>query len=596
MNRRQKLVQQQFLNNEQAVIKRLEYIYDQSLNEIQAKIRNLEFTIGDLTEEYDWMDDTDPKKAVVKSKIQSKIYQKQYQERLQAQVDGILKKMQTKEFLTVSDYLDTCYEDGFVGSLFDLHGQGVPLTIPLNQESMVKAVQLDSKISKGLYTRLGEDVDVLKKRITSEVTRSIATGTGFQQTAKQLANQTKIGYNNAVRIARTEGHRIQCSATHDAAQQAKNRGADIVKMWDATLDGKTRESHVAVDGQIREVDKPFSNGLMFPGDPAGGAAEVVNCRCAYLQKARRWLDGSFTKVNNFTKQIESFDRPEDYEEFKKGFFSPENKKFMNYAQQMEAKYSKDWNRILDQMTDREYEHYSRLLGTNPVYNTPKRAKMPSPNAKLQTISGANCWVEELASYGFTDGTRSGVIKTAPAVVYTVPDGTRFVYPKQYDRRHQTLEPEQAIEIWQRVPENVRNKIQKTVEVVDYHNPRDVSWRMKYKNFKHSYATGGEKITLYRWDYPHDPDYLLHAFCHEGGHYIDYHLPGTDIKNRYCRQTDWQNAMAKDLATSGKKSWRAYGENSPLEDFADSVGYYITEHASFAATFPERTKLLDKILK
>jgi hypothetical protein len=143
MNRRQKLVQQQFLNNEQTVVKRLEYIYDQSLTEIQAKIRNLEFAIGDLTEAYEWMDDTDPQKAVIKSKIQSKIYQKQYQEQLQAQVEGILKEMQTKQFLTVSDYLDTCYEDGFVGSLFDLHGQGVTLTMPLNQESMVRAVQLD---------------------------------------------------------------------------------------------------------------------------------------------------------------------------------------------------------------------------------------------------------------------------------------------------------------------------------------------------------------------------------------------------------------------------------------------------------------------
>jgi hypothetical protein len=284
-------------------------------------------------------------------------------------VEGILQELQTKQFLTVSDYLDLCYEDGFVGSLFDLHGQGVPMAMPLNQESMVKAVQLDSKISKGLYTRLGEDVDLLKKKITAQVSRSIATGVSFQQTAKQLAGYTRIGYNNAIRIARTEGHRIQCSATHDAAQQAKDRGADIVKMWDATLDGKTRESHVAVDGQIRELDETFSNGLMFPGDPAGGAAEVINCRCAYLQKARRWLDGSFTKVNNFTKQIESFDRPEDYEEFKKGFFSPENKKFMNYAQQMEAKYGKDWNRILDQMTDREYKHHSKLLGNNPLYNT-----------------------------------------------------------------------------------------------------------------------------------------------------------------------------------------------------------------------------------
>lgn len=391
MNKRQKLVQKQYLHNEKTVIDRLEYIYDQSLSEIQAKIRNLEFSIGDLQEEYDWMDDTDPKKAVVKSKIQSKIYQKQYQQSLQDQLDGILKQMQTKQFTTVADYLDLCYEDGFVGSLFDLHGQDIPMMMPLNQEAMVRAVQLESKISKGLYTRLGEDVGVLKKRIASEVTRSIATGSSWPQMAKRLENQTTIGYNKSVRIARTEGHRIQTTAAMDAMEQAKDRGADVVKQWDATLDGKTRESHVAVDGEIRELDEPFSNGLQYPGDPAGGAAEVVFCRCALLQRARwaldetmdpdtgevTYRDSEFTKWNNFTGQLETFDSPDAYGEFKKGFFSPENKEYMNYVQQLEDKYhTKDMRKLLEQMTDREYKHYSKLLANNPVYNKGVKPKEP----------------------------------------------------------------------------------------------------------------------------------------------------------------------------------------------------------------------------
>ena len=59
--------------------------------------------------------------------------------------------------------------------------------------------------------------------------------------------------------------------------------------WDATLDGNTRESHAMVDGELRELDKPFLNGLMFTGDPSGGA-EVINCRCALLQRASWELD------------------------------------------------------------------------------------------------------------------------------------------------------------------------------------------------------------------------------------------------------------------------------------------------------------------
>ena len=319
MNQRQKLVQQQFLNNEEAVIKRLKQVYGQSLKDINAKIKDLQFKIDDLQLKYDWMDDDDPDKGKVKSMIQSKIYQKKYQEALQGQVDGILKEMKTKQFLTISDYLDTCYEEGFVGSIFDLHGQGVPLMIPLDQTKMVRAVQLESKISKGLYTRLGEDVDVLKKKITAQVSRSIATGVSYAQTAQQLAGYTNIGMNNAVRIARTEGHRIQTTAAMDVMESAKAKGADVVKQWDAALDDRTRESHQAVDGEIREVDEPFSNGLMFPGDPDGGAAEVVNCRCALLQRARWALDEDELQTLKDRAEYFGLDKADTFDDFKKKY-------------------------------------------------------------------------------------------------------------------------------------------------------------------------------------------------------------------------------------------------------------------------------------
>ena len=373
MNRRQKLIQKQYLNNEQAVIKRLNQVYGQSLKDITGKIQNLEFTIGELQQKYDWMDADDPERAKIKSQIQSKIYQKRYQEQLQSQVGGILKQMQTSSFATVSDYLDECYTDGFIGTIFDAHGQGVPFMAPINQEAMVRAVQLDSKISKGLYTRLGEDVDTLKKKITAQVSRSIANGTSFSETAQQLANYTRIGYNNAIRIARTEGHRIQTTATMDAMTAAKENGADVVKQWDSTLDGATRSSHIAVDGEIRELNKKFSNGLDYPGDPSGRASEVINCRCALLQRARWALDdGSFTKFNGFTRQIETFDSPQDYDEFKKAYMSKENRQYMDYVEQMQSKYgTKDFAKVLDSMSEREYSHYSRLLTDNPIYRRKK---------------------------------------------------------------------------------------------------------------------------------------------------------------------------------------------------------------------------------
>ena len=376
MNKRQKIVQQQFIGNEEAVIGRLKQVYNKSLQDVTEKAQSLHEEIEALTAAYDDIED-EAEKAVMKSRIQSKVYQKQYQDSLKKQVSDILDNMQKNEYKAVSEYLDKCYEDGFVGTLYDLQGQGIPLCFPLDQESMVRAVQLDSKISEGLYTRLGEDVGLLKKKITAQVSRGIATGMTFKQVAQQLSGYTKIGYNNAIRIARTEGHRIQCQAGMDACYKAKDRGADVVKQWDSTLDARTRDSHVAVDQQIKELDEKFDNGLMFPGDPSGAAEEVINCRCALLQRARWAVGGSFTKMNNFTKQLETFESPKEYDEFKKAFFSKESRKYMNYVQKMEDKYkTKDFRKVLDKMTDEEYDKYSVLTTENPMFNRKGIDKIP----------------------------------------------------------------------------------------------------------------------------------------------------------------------------------------------------------------------------
>jgi len=373
MNKRQKLVQEAFLNNEEAVIKRLKVVYSQSLKDITKKAEDLQNSINSLTMVTLQGEIDEEAKKQIQSMIQSKIYQKQYQDALKKQIGSILDNMQVEEFKTVAEYLEKCYEEGFIGTMYDLHGQGIPLILPLDQEAIVRAVQIDSKISKGLYSRLGEDVELLKKKIISHVSRGISTGMSFKQVAQQLAAYTNIGFNNAVRIARTEGHRIQIQSTMDTCYKAKEKGADVVKQWDSTLDKRTRKSHQKVDGEIRELDEPFSNGLMFPGDPAGGAAEVVNCRCALLQRARWALDDEFTKRDSFTGELREFNNPKDYDEFKKWYFSKENLRYTNYVEVLEKRYkTSNLKTLLSKMTDGEYNHFRKLESESPMWKEYER--------------------------------------------------------------------------------------------------------------------------------------------------------------------------------------------------------------------------------
>lgn len=399
MNKQQYLVQQQFLNNEAAVFKRLKTVYNQSSKDINAKIKELDIDIAGLKSVWDNFEGSEDEKAELLSRIQSKIYQKKYQEAIQGQVDGILKDLQNNTYKSISEYLEKSYEDGFIGAMYSLQGQGIPIVMPLDQEAMVRAVQLDSKISKGLYNHLGENVGMLKKHITAQVSRGIANGYSYEQVAQQLALKMKGTYNNAggalayaMRIARTEGHRIQIQGAMDACYKAKDMGADVVKQWDSTLDDSTRESHIAVDGEIRELDEEFSNGLMFPGDPSGKAAEVINCRCALLERARWALDES--ELETLQKRAEFFgvDKTDSFEEYKKKYLKA-SEQLINSANDviMTPKISQDanYNYILSAAQKRNIDY-------NPVYN---HIKQLTDDEIISAVAGGDMTQGSCASVG-----------------------------------------------------------------------------------------------------------------------------------------------------------------------------------------------------
>lgn len=275
MNKRQKEIQQLFLDNEKEVLNKLKSNYQDALDEINSKIELL--------------------MARQDADMQYVIYQIEYQKALKDQVSAILEQLHNNEFETVSEYLAQSYENGFIGAMYDLQGQGIPLVIPIDQQQVVAAIQHETKLSKSLYAKLGIDTKDLSKKISGEISRGISSGAMYAEIARNIASWGRIPMNNAMRIARTEAHRIQIQATADAQWKAKENGADVVKQWDAALDKRTRDSHARVDGEIRELDEKFSNGLEYPGDPKGRPEEVINCRCALLQRARWALGNDYTK-------------------------------------------------------------------------------------------------------------------------------------------------------------------------------------------------------------------------------------------------------------------------------------------------------------
>lgn len=82
-------------------------------------------------------------------------------------------------------------------------------------------------------------------------------------------------------LARREGYQAAGVMNH-AIIAAAASNPSLEKTWICTLDGKTRDSHWAADGQRVPVNGSFTVGgeqLEFPGDPKASAAETKNCRC-----------------------------------------------------------------------------------------------------------------------------------------------------------------------------------------------------------------------------------------------------------------------------------------------------------------------------
>lgn len=127
-----------------------------------------------------------------------------------------------------------------------------------------------------------------RQNILRAIARGFVEGEGQDDVASRILEVIPaISRARAAVIARTETHG---AANYGSMQAASATGILMDKEWLAAADERTRETHVEADGQIVPMDGTFRIGdalMEYPGDPAGPAEEVINCRCtlAYIPSA-----------------------------------------------------------------------------------------------------------------------------------------------------------------------------------------------------------------------------------------------------------------------------------------------------------------------
>ena len=142
-----------------------------------------------------------------------------------------------------------------------------------------KEILKHQKVLDKAFTNYGKDS---RKWISREIKQGLIQGESIPKVTKRIKGALGKSYNSSMLIARTEVLRSSGLGSQISYAEARDQGVEMLETWDATLDDRTRPSHVAADGlqmnnETGLFDLPWGQ---YAGPHRSGiAAEDIQCRC-----------------------------------------------------------------------------------------------------------------------------------------------------------------------------------------------------------------------------------------------------------------------------------------------------------------------------
>jgi hypothetical protein len=125
----------------------------------------------------------------------------------------------------------------------------------------------------------------------NDIRRAIAKGAedglGSREIARSIRKVRGLTPSRSETIARTEIHGAASYAQEETGRIAQvDLGLTLKKFWIPALDERVRDAHRAManSGGVLMDDDFIVNGVPMsrPGDPRGGASNVIRCRCTMV--------------------------------------------------------------------------------------------------------------------------------------------------------------------------------------------------------------------------------------------------------------------------------------------------------------------------
>lgn len=166
------------------------------------------------------------------------------------------------------------------------------------------------------------------------------------------------------------------------------------------------------------------------------------------------------------------------------------------------------------------------------------------------------------------------------VKYTDKNGISYYYEVFTDVLNANFNASRASRFIENSPSFIHKNL-KGIMSCNHSHPLDDYFRKVYKNFPRGYMYSSDPVTVHSvstWEY------FKESICHEVGHHIDKKLQ--DVSS----MTKWLQAQKAD-----GNYYRAYSQQAPCEDFADTVSQYVINKEKCRKQFPHRTALFEKLL-
>jgi HK97 family phage portal protein len=150
-----------------------------------------------------------------------------------------------------------------------------------------------SKIISWILSLSSTKVVAVTETTRTQIRQSLAEGVEAGESIPEIAKRIDQLYlqqiipNRSTVISRTE---VVSSSNWASQASAEGSGLTLNKVWLATEDSRTRPAHAEADGQKVALNEPFEVGgekLMYAGDTAGSASNIICCRCTqYYERVK----------------------------------------------------------------------------------------------------------------------------------------------------------------------------------------------------------------------------------------------------------------------------------------------------------------------